>query len=298
MTDEPEPSEADESSSALVRDVRERVSAALSAPVTDVTELDGGMVGRVFRASVTDRAPVAVKVDDSPLPNEARMLTYLGDETPLPVPEVYHAEADLLVMEYVDGDGRFDERAQRSLATNVAALHDVTADAYGFPFDTLSGPFMQSNPWTDSWIEFFRERRVLPFARAARAEGSLPDAAFERVQRFAAALDDLLVEPDAPSLVHGDIHPGNVIVADGAVQAVIDPAIYFGHDELDLAYVARSDSIGEAFFEEYGHHRDVDPGYFDERRDVYTVFHVVENVRFFGAELLPRLDRALDRVGF
>lgn len=281
----------------LTAEVGDRVSAALGADVRSVTELDGGLVGRVFRVDVADGQPVAAKVDDGPLENEARMLRWLAAETDLPIPAVSHVESDLLVMEYVDGDGVFDERAERDLAEHLVALHDRSADAYGFPFDTLSGPFLQSNPWTDSWIDFFREQRLLPFARAAHEDGSLSAAQHERVGRLADRLDDLLVEPPAPSLVHGDLHPGNVFVADGEVQAVIDPAIYFGHDELGLAYVERSPEIGDVFLDQYRRSRSIDEGYFEERRAVYTAFHVLENVRYFGTEVRPQLDEALDAVG-
>lgn len=287
----------DEGDGPANRAVLDRVSSALGADAVDATELDGGMVGTVYRITFADRPPVAAKVDDAPLGTEAAMLQYLARETPLPVPEVFHVEQGLLVMEYVDGDGRFDERAERDLARHVAALHDVSADAYGFQFDTLSGPYSQSNPWTGSWVEFFRERRLRPFAAAASDEGTLPDAERERVRELAGRLDDLLIEPASPALLHGDVHPGNVVVAEGVVRAVLDPAIFFGHDEFDLAYVDRLDSVGDTFFAEYRRHRDVDEGFFETRRDVYAAFHELENVRFFGEHLLPRLDRALERVG-
>ncbi|GCF15831.1 aminoglycoside phosphotransferase [Haloarcula mannanilytica] len=277
--------------------VLDRVSKALGADAQDVTELDGGQVGSVYRVSFNDQQDVAVKVDDSPLGIEAGMLQYLDRETRLPVPAVLHIEQDLLVLPFIRGDEQFDERAERDLARHVAALHDISAPAFGFPFDTLSGPYSQSNPWTDSWVEFFRERRLLPFARAARDEGSLPETEFDRVRTLADTLDERLVEPDSPSLLHGDIHPGNVIVSDGTVQAVLDPAIYFGHDEVDLAYLELSESISDAFYDEYRRHRDISDSYFAERRDVYTAFHALENVRFFGDDVGPRLDRALDRLG-
>jgi len=278
-------------------DLLARVAALLDADATDATELDGGNVGTVYRITFADRAPVAAKVDDSPLGNEAAMLQYLARETPVPVPAVLGVEPGLLLLEYVEGDGRFDERAERDLARQVAALHDRSADAFGFPFDTLSGPFTQSNPWTDSWIEFFREQRVVPFAEAARADGSLPEGPYERVLEFADRLDDLLVDPDAPALLHGDVHPGNVVVREGEVRAILDPAIFFGHDEFDLAYVDRIDAVGDPFFEEYQRHRAIDDGFAETRRDAYAAFHELENVRFFGARLLERLESALDRVG-
>ncbi|RLM95039.1 fructosamine kinase family protein [Haloarcula sp. Atlit-7R] len=277
--------------------VLQRVSSVLDADAHDVTELDGGEVGSVYHVSFHDRPDVAVKVDDSPLGIEAAMLQYLTRTTSLPVPEVLHVEPNLLVLSFIRGDGRFSERAERDLARHVASLHDISADAFGFQFDTLSGPFRQPNPWTDSWVDFFREQRVLPFARAARNDGTLPAAEFDRVQQLADTLDARLVEPASPSLLHGDIHPGNTVVADGTVRAVLDPAIYFGHAEVDLAYVDRLDSIGAAFYDEYRRHRDISAEYFEKRRDVYVAFHALENVRFFGDDGLPRLDSALARLG-
>ncbi|MFB6223509.1 MAG: fructosamine kinase family protein [Haloarcula sp.] len=277
--------------------VLQRVSSVLDADAHDAMELDGGEVGSVYRVTFRDRPDVAVKVSDSPLGIEAAMLQYLDRNTRLPVPEVLHVEPELLVLSFIGGDGRFDERAERNLARHVASLHNVSADAFGFPFDTLSGPFSQSNLWTESWIDFFRERRLLPFATAARNDGALPAAAFDRVQRLAETLDARLVEPATPALLHGDIHPGNAVVADGTVRAVLDPAIYFGHAEVDLAYVDRLDSIGAAFYDEYRRHRAISAEYFEERRDVYVAFHALENVRFFGNDRLPRLESALDRLG-
>jgi len=277
--------------------VRQRVSSVLDADAQSATALDGGEVGSVYRVSFSGRPDAAVKVDDSPLGIEAAMLQYLDRDTPLPVPDVLHVEPDLLVLSFIGGDSRFGERAERDLARHVASLHDVSAEAFGFPFDTLSGPFSQSNPWTESWIDFFRERRLLPFARAARNDGVLPGTEFDRVQRLAETLDARLAEPATPSLLHGDIHPGNAVVADGTVRAVLDPAIYFGHAEVDLAYVDRLDSIGAAFYDEYRRHRDISEWYFEERRDVYIAFHALENVRFYGDNRLPRLDSALDRLG-
>lgn len=273
-----------------------RIASACDATPTGAVELDGGQVGAVFRVDFDGRAPVAAKVGDTPLDVEGRMLEYLDRHSPLPVPTVLAADSDLLVMEYVDGDGRFDAAAQRASGRLLADLHDVTADSFGFEFETLTGPYWQPNPRTDSWIEFFRDQRLHHFAEAAREEGALPDSYYRRIADLEGRLDDLLVEPEAPSLVHGDFHQANMILEDGRVKAVVDPAVCFAHDEFELAYVDRIDGFGDRFFDEYAARRGVDDGFFETRRHVYAVFHALENVRFFGAEMLDRLDAALDRV--
>lgn len=276
--------------------LRERIGDVLDADVRDTTALSGGYVGTVYRVSFADHEPVAAKVADTSLHREARMLRYLDESSPLPVPEIYYADEQLLLMAYVDGDGRWTQATQRDVAEHVAALHSCSAEAYGFEFDTLSGPFNQPNPWTGSWIEFFREKRLLHFTREAHDEGVLPDATVERVRDLSDRLDQLLVEPERPSLLHGDLWAGNLIVAEQSLRVVLDPAIYFGHDELELAYIDETAQLGEAFFERYRECRGIDDGY-ERRKDVYSAFHALENVRFFGEQALPKLETCLERLG-
>jgi fructosamine-3-kinase len=278
--------------------VRARAESRFGSPVSTLTELDGGEVGTVYRLGFADRDPVVAKVGDTPLTVEAEMLRYLSDESALPVPDVYEASDDLLFMAHVESDGRFTPSVERDAADHLSALHGVTADACGFPFDTLSGAFALPNPWTDSWLEFFREHRLLDVADACVAEGKLPADDRERVGDLAADLDSLLTEPDAPALVHGDVWRGNLLVRDGAVRAFVDPAIYYGHPEVELAYVALFDSLGDAFFERYDERRGIDEGFFETRAAVYGVHPLLEHVRHFGDAYLPRLRESLRGLGY
>ncbi|ELZ26566.1 fructosamine-3-kinase [Halogeometricum pallidum JCM 14848] len=278
--------------------IRARAESRFESPVSTLTELDGGEVGTVYRVDFADRDPVVAKVGDTPLSVEARMLRYLAAESSLPVPEVYDASDDLLFMAYVEGDGRVTRSVERDAADHLAALHGVTADRSGFPFDTLSGAFALPNPWTDSWVEFFREHRLLDCADACVAEGKLPTSDRERVGALASDLDSLLTEPDAPALVHGDVWRENVIVRDGEVRAFIDPATYYGHPEIELAYVALFGSFGDDFFDRYDERRGIEEGFFETRAAVYGVHPLIEHVRHFGDAYLPRLRRSLRELGY
>jgi fructosamine-3-kinase len=186
-------------------DVVAGVEAALDARVVRARPLSGGQIGRVVRVDLAGGRRLVAKAGPTPLSVEGRMLRYLAEESPLPVPAVHHAGDDLLVLAYVPGDDPVTPAVERDLADRLAACHAVTAEAAGFPFDTLSGRLAQPNPWTDSWIEFFRTHRLGHAADAARDNGTLPAALHDRVRALAADLDDLVVEPDAPALLHGDV---------------------------------------------------------------------------------------------
>ncbi|WP_276300815.1 fructosamine kinase family protein [Halorussus lipolyticus] len=282
-------------------DISTAVEDALGVSTISVAELDGGEVGRVHRVSLADGRTVAAKTGDTPLEVEAFMLSVLGDHG-LAVPEVFHAGDDLLVLEYVEGDGEFGPDAQRDVARRLAALHEETPrkalGRFGFPRDTLSGPYRQPNPWTDSWVAFYRDHRLRRMAEAARDEGLLSASLSDRLDALADDLGSWLPDSPRPSLIHGDVWAENVVARDGEVRAFLDPACYVGHAEIELAY-ADFAGLGEAFFETYDRERGLDSGFFEGRRAVYQLYPLLEHLRYFEDDRYARkIETRLTDLGY
>lgn len=263
-----------------------------------LTALAGGCVGEVYRADLANGASLVIKAGGprGTLDVEGLMLRFLGANSPLPVPRVIHAEPDLLVMEYIDGLSRFDEGAERHAAELLAALHQVRGPSFGFERDTLIGALHQPNPPTGSWVEFFRDQRLLYMAREAHREGRLTGALLGRVEGLAPRLPDLLDEPEHPSLIHGDVWGGNVLARGGRVAAFIDPAIYFAHPEIELAFITLFSTFGRAFFERYEQLRPIRPGFFEARRHVYNLYPLLVHVRLFGGGYVGQVAAILDML--
>ena len=163
------------------------VEVSLGERLKSARPMGGGCIGEVYRVELEDGTPLVAKVDregESHLEREAYMLRYLREKSDLPVPEVYHGSETLLLMEFVEGSSRFSEGAERHAAELLAALHGITADAYGHERDTLIGSLDQPNPWTGSWAEFFREQRLLYMARIAHDAGRLPAEDVRRLERI------------------------------------------------------------------------------------------------------------------
>jgi fructosamine-3-kinase len=277
--------------------VRRGVTDAVGERVTRLEELDGGMVGTVHRVDLESGRSLVAKTGDTPLDIEARMLRYLSRYTALPVPTVEYADGGMLVLELRPGDTTHPPPVERDAADHLAALHDHTAGAFGFPFDTLSGPLRQPNPWCASWSEFFGEHRLNHVADVAHAAGSVDTETRRRLGRVVSDLDTLVDEPARPALVHGDVWTENVLSEDGHVTAVLDPACYYGHPEVELAYIAWTGTFGDAFFERYRERRPVAPG-FATRRRVYELLPLLEHVHLFGGRYRARLDDALANLGY
>ena len=262
--------------------------------------MGGGCIGEVYRVELADGTTLVAKVDRegaSHLEREAYMLRYLRGNSGLPVPEVYHGSETLLLMEFVEGSSRFSEEAERHAAELLAALHGITADAYGHERNTLIGSLDQPNPWTGSWINFFREHRLLYMARVVHEAGRMPAEDLKRIGRLAERLEGLIVEPEQPSLIHGDVWSANVLARGDRIAAFLDPAIYHADPEIELSFISLFDSFGEAFFERYGEIRPIRTGFFEGRRDLYSLYPLLAHVYFFGGGYLGSVRSTLRRFG-
>ena len=266
-----------------------------------VRPLSGGCIGEVYAVDLEDGDRVVAKVDQSSKPRldvEGYMLQYLASHSALPVPAVRHTSPGLLVMDFVEGDSHFGAAEQHHAAELLAALHDVRGDAYGLERPTLIGALHQRNPWADSWTAFFRDERLIYMADEAVKEHRMPGDVYKRLRKFTDAIDRFIEEPAYPSLLHGDVWTTNVLARGGRITAFIDPAIYYGHPEIELAFTTLFGTFGTPFFERYDSIRGIHPGFMEERRDIYNMYPLLVHVRLFGGGYLSGIDQTLRRLGF
>lgn len=281
--------------------ITDELEARLGVPVGEFAIQHGGCVGEVYRVRLDDGRELVVKVDRRKEPNldiEGFMLEYLANHSTLPVPRVIHSDAQLLAMTVVPGESHFSANASLHAAELLADLHNVTAPHFGLERDTLIGSLIQPNRLLTSWIGFFREFRLLDFTRKARDEGQIGQGLSQRLDRLAGKVDSLLEEPARPSLLHGDVWSGNVLALDHHIAGFIDPAIYFGHPEAELAFITLFNTFGAKFFNRYNELRPIRPGFFESRRHVYNLFPLLVHVRLFGGHYVDSLDETLQQVGF
>ncbi len=259
----------------------------------------GGCVANVRRFTLRDGGAVVAKsgAPGSNLALEGALLRYLAEHGTMPVPEVLHAEDTLLLMSYVQTDGGIDAAAETDAGSLLAKLHSVSADAFGFEHDTLIGGLRQPNPWTPSWLDFFRNQRLLYMAREAQDAGRLPARLMSRIEALAGRLDRWIEEPERPSLVHGDMWTGNVLCRGGRIAAFIDPAISYADAEIELAFGTLFGTFGAPFFESYQRRRPLRPGFFEQRRDLYNLYPLLVHVRLFGGHYVSSVEGIVQRFG-
>ncbi len=272
--------------------MREIVQKLLSTKISKCVPIARNSVAEVFNCD--DRFAVKHSQKSDLLEIEAKMLRYLAEYSDMPVPGVIYLDKHFLITEYIPNDGSCNTSCEKEIARKLAALHSVSADKYGFSYDTTIGPFIQPNSWRKSWVKFYKEMRVEVFAHGAYEEGMLPKQLYERVLRLADELHHYLIEPRRPSLIHGDIWSGNLLTRSNSLSALIDPAIYYASYEVELAFIAMFHTLGETFYKEYDAVSPIDEGFFEERMKLYQIYPLLVHVRAFGGGYLRSLERILE----
>ncbi|MGH6749424.1 MAG: fructosamine kinase family protein [Methyloceanibacter sp.] len=282
--------------------LKTRLQQALGSRVVEARPLPVGFGITGLAITLADGRRLAVKAGEADrgggLELEAFMLGELARLSELPVPRVHHAARDLLVMDFIENDaGGISESVECHAGLLIARLHATPRERFGYPRDTLIGPLHQPNPQTSFWVPFFRDHRLLYMAREAHREGCLPSPLLTRIERLAERIENYLIEPPFPSLLHGDLWTGNVLVREGRIAGFVDLAISCGHPEIELAFATMFGTFGKTFFEVYESLVPLEPGFHEIRASLYNLYPSLVHVRLFGASYLAGIERTLARIG-
>jgi fructosamine-3-kinase len=189
---------------------------------------------------------------------------------------------------------------QEKLGQQLANLHlweEATSHAgfYGLDQDNYIGEIVQFNQWKRNWIEFFRSSRLEPQIRLANVSKRLPTIRKKRLQYVVDHLDDWLEGVERrPSLLHGDLWSGNVIANTVGDPVVLDPAVYYGDREIDLAFTEMFGGFSNRFYEAYKEVWPLKSGY-AERKQIYNLYHLINHLNHFGESYGPAIDQTLSR---
>jgi fructosamine-3-kinase len=279
------------------------IAAELGTQLVETAPVGGGDISSAARASLADGQEVLVKWNAGVLPGlftaERRGVELLRSSETLRVPAVMaHSEAvdgcpGYIVLEWL-GRGSSCPAVAEALGRGLAAMHRVTADTFGLDHDNFIGANPQPNQPTEDWITFFKEQRLGFQMRLARKNGYLHSPRAGRLEKLLARLGDWL-PPDPPSsLLHGDLWGGNWLVTASGEPALIDPAVYYGHREAELAFTELFGGFTPAFYRAYNQAWPLDSGY-EERQDLYNLYHLLNHLNLFGEGYGGRVDSILRR---
>ena len=227
---------------------------------------------------------------------EAKGLALLAEADALHVPEVYASGSsddgqDFLILEWI-GTGKPVSDFWEHLGHGLAMIHGQQQNQYGLDFDNYIGSLPQYNHWTDSWSTFFCNSRLEPQVQLGLSTGTLPLKLAERIRGLFSRIPEWL--PAAPpSLLHGDLWSGNLLVDETGKPAIIDPAVYYGHHEMELAFTSLFGGFNQRFYEAYQTVMPVEPG-LEERKDLYNLYPLLVHVNLFGGGFVRQVESIVD----
>jgi protein-ribulosamine 3-kinase len=216
----------------------------------------------------------------------ARALRLPGQRALLHLP----AKGSGLLMAWIEASHP-DRRAWVKLGRGLAALHRISRPVFGAWPDNVIGTLPQSNRDHPDWAAFYARERLWPRLEQGLAQGLLDPSDADALERLCHRLPEIC-PPEAPALLHGDLWAGNVLFDLEGEPILIDPAVSFGHREMDLAMSRLFGGFDPAFYAAY---QEAWPTVADlERRlPVYQLYYLLVHVNLFGRSYVPAVREIL-----
>lgn len=274
-----------------------------------VVAVGGGCIAQAAVATWPDGFGVFVKraaQHPEMFVREAEGLEALAQANAIRVPRVLAVSQDSLVLELIQPGARSD-RFFEAFGRQFARLHQQRGVVCGFGHDNFIGSTPQMNQPIGSnrgetgeghgqdWPEFFVQRRLRYQVELAHSNGhgSELQTMLDRAQHTIIDLLGAALEP--PSLLHGDLWSGNYLADESGAPCLIDPAVYFGHREADLAMTALFGGFDASFYAAYHEALPLAAGW-RARLPIYQLYHLLNHLNLFGSSYYGRCHAILGTV--
>ncbi|PKD43316.1 fructosamine kinase family protein [Rhodohalobacter barkolensis] len=259
----------------------------LDLEIKDTQPLSGGSINQAVKLS-TNKGDYFLKwnrsAPDDFFEKEADGLKRLRDaKSNLQVPNVISTgkpepgRPGYLLMEFIE-KGRTGNSFE--FGQKLAKLHQTKAEQFGLEMDNYIGSLPQSNRQCNDWTEFFTQERIDPQIKMAVDSGKMDAGINQNWNRLSSKLNDIF-PATTPSLLHGDLWGGNYLFDSSGNAVMIDPAVYYGHPEMDLSFTKMFGGFSAEFYSGYESESPLEPG-FSERVPIYNLYPLLVHVNLFG----------------
>ncbi len=226
------------------------------------------------------------------LAKEADGLRLLRKSTFVKVPQTYGhgriADYNFLLSEFIPSS-RQQLDYWENMGLGLAQLHLTASRQFGLDSDNYIAALHQKNDQSENWTDFFIHQRLEPMLGKAYFDRLIP---LDFLKKFQAIYDklDSIFPKEKPALLHGDLWSGNVICDAEGQPCFIDPAIYYGHREMDLAFSRLFGGFDSRFYEAYESIVPLEPD-FESRIGIYNLYPLLVHLNLFGTAYLPGIEK-------
>lgn len=282
--------------------IQEILSQKYKQPVAirNIKSVSGGSINDTFEISTSVGKFFGKKNSASLYPEmfekEAKGLQLLSGKSILKVPEAIDTgqseNTAFLILEHIES-GEKQSSFWNRFAKGLAQLHKNSADFFGLDHDNYIGSLHQSNRSHDNWCDFFRAERLEKQAKLARDNGRMDSTIINAFEKFYRKLPEIFPE-EPPALIHGDLWGGNYMVNKNGEPVIIDPAVYYGHREMDLGMSQLFGGFDSELYEAYHQYYPLEKGW-QERLDYCNLYPLMVHVNLFGGGYLNAVSSILQK---
>ena len=271
-------------------DLRSRLEKIFAEPIKSATAVSGGCIAESRKLQLSSGKVFFLKQarrgNSGMFDSEARGLKELRKAGAVRVPEVVANGPDFLLLEWIEEGKNSTDSGMEELGFQFAKLHCFTGDKFGFPEDNYLGDSPQLNipakAGSKNWVTFYVENRLQFQAELAERNGCSTPELRNLLELLYEKIPDLLSgTEEKPSLLHGDLWCGNYLIDINGCPWLIDPAVYYGHREADLAMTSLFGGFTKTFYSAYESAFPLVPGY-PEREPLYHLYHLLNHLNLFG----------------
>jgi protein-ribulosamine 3-kinase len=268
--------------------------------INSIDAVGGGSINRAYKVR-EDTSYYFIKVNNADhafamFNSEQDGLQTLRDHSDFRIPKVYgtasYHDEEFLVMDFIQSAPRTNSYWD-VLGEKLASLHRTSNSNFGYTQNNFIGSLHQKNNSHTTWSDFFVVERVEPLIKLAVQQNLMETALTNRFNNALPNMLDLIpIEP--PSLIHGDLWSGNLMTDERGEPTIIDPAIYYGHREMDLAFTHLFGGFSAEFYEAYQHYYPLEHG-FGDRIDIHNLYPLLVHLNLFGRSYLYQIEQIVHR---
>ncbi|MFY0627981.1 MAG: fructosamine kinase family protein [Reichenbachiella sp.] len=223
-------------------------------------------------------------------------LEILEDAKCLRIPKIVGCgqvhQFDFLCLEYISQINSSKQYWEK-FGTELSNLHKETADYFGLKFDNHIGRLHQTNTEHKLWEDFFIQERLVPQVNIALNKGLLNTKQANEFDMFYELVPDFFPK-ETPALLHGDLWSGNIICGENNLPYLIDPAVYYGHREMELAFTQLFGGFDKIFYDAYHASYPLEKE-FNKRVEIYNLYPLLVHLNLFGTSYLAQIVSTLKR---
>lgn len=267
--------------------------------ISEIQYVGGGCINNTLKVSF-DKEQYFVKWNEDEendmFEKEQLGLSILSSVDSLNIPETYQygriEGRNYLIMEFIEREATKNDFWE-ILGQNLAALHQTTQDTFGLDHNNYIGRLAQKNDQKYNWIDFLIDNRFEVQLGLAIYNGHINSDFAKKFRNLYPQLPGLLVQ-EPPSLLHGDLWSGNFMVGTKGLPFLIDPAIYYGNREIEIAFTQLFGGFDRKFYDAYNEVLPFESD-FQTRAEIYNLYPLLVHVNLFGTSYLSGIQRVLNK---